>query len=98
MKIFVAGIFVTICGLLLLSCDREKGKFVALSPEKTNTRFNNTIIQDDSVNVFDFPNIFNGGGVGVGDFNNVASLPAGSYIVRIERNAAITNRKLVIQK
>ena len=54
----------------LASCTSDKGKFVLLSPGKTNIHFDNTIIQDSAVNVFDFPNIFNGGGVGVGDFNN----------------------------
>ena len=54
----------------LSACTRQKGKFVSLSSEQTHITFNNIIVQNDSINVFDFPNIFNGGGVGVGDFNN----------------------------
>lgn len=52
------------------SCNENSGKFVKLSPDQTNIHFNNTIIENDSVNIFDFANIYNGGGVGIGDFNN----------------------------
>ncbi len=54
----------------LPGCTTQTGKFVRLSPEKTNIDFVNKISENDSVNIFDFPNIYNGGGVGVGDFNN----------------------------
>ncbi|MES1222643.1 MAG: VCBS repeat-containing protein, partial [Bacteroidota bacterium] len=55
---------------LLSACSEKKGKFVKLSPDETNITFSNTISENDSINVFDFANIYNGGGVGVGDFNN----------------------------
>ena len=55
---------------LLWSCETKKGGFVKLSPGKTHITFANTITESDSVNIFDFANIYNGGGVGVGDFNN----------------------------
>lgn len=56
--------------ILFTSCREETGKFVKLSPGKTNIHFTNTISENDSINIFDFSNIYNGGGVGVGDFNN----------------------------
>lgn len=56
------------------SCQPEKGRFVKHSPNETGVRFANEIREDDSINIFDFANIYNGGGVGVGDFNN-DSLP-----------------------
>ena len=56
--------------LCLVSCKNNNGKFVKLDPEKTHINFTNTITESDSVNIFDFANIYNGGGVGVGDFNN----------------------------
>ena len=56
--------------LLLTSCNESGGKFVKLTPDQTNIHFNNTITENDSVNIFDFANIYNGGGVGIGDFNN----------------------------
>ena len=55
---------------VFLSCRKRQSQFIPLSPAETNIDFTNTIIQNDSVNVFDFPNIYNGGGIGVGDFNN----------------------------
>ncbi|MEP6928154.1 MAG: VCBS repeat-containing protein [Ginsengibacter sp.] len=54
----------------LLSCNNDKGKFIKLSPDRTHINFSNRITENDSINIFDFANIYNGGGVGVGDFNN----------------------------
>src|SRR5690242_10175788 len=67
-----AGVFVLMALIsgLLTACTRETGKFVKLDPGKTNIGFTNNITESDSVNIFDFANIYNGGGVGVGDFNN----------------------------
>ena len=57
--------------LLFCSChDKGVGKFVKLSKEHTGISFTNQIFEDDTINIFDFANIYNGGGVGVGDFNN----------------------------
>src|SRR6187455_2815750 len=56
---------------LLCGCnDNEIGKFVKLDHETTGISFANVITENDSVNIFDFGNIYNGGGVGIGDFNN----------------------------
>src|SRR5687768_9912481 len=55
---------------LLISCKTNTGKFVKLSPEETRIQFANIIKENDSINIFDFSNIYNGGGVGAGDFNN----------------------------
>ncbi|RYY61497.1 MAG: RNA-binding protein [Chitinophagaceae bacterium] len=56
---------------LLTGCGvDEQGRFVRLSPDNTNISFTNTIDENDSINIFDFANVYNGGGVGVGDFNN----------------------------
>ncbi len=55
---------------VLFSCSSPTPKFITLSSEHTGIHFNNTIIESDSVNVLDFENVYNGGGVGVGDFNN----------------------------
>jgi ASPIC and UnbV/FG-GAP-like repeat len=56
--------------LVLVNCTGKKGSFVKLSPSTTGIAFTNTIYESDSVNIFDFANIYNGGGAGVGDFNN----------------------------
>jgi hypothetical protein len=70
-RIIKLSIFLlSIATILFTGCLSENGKFVRLSPEKTNITFNNTIYENDSINIFDFANIYNGGGVGVADFNN----------------------------
>lgn len=56
--------------VFLFSCKNNNGKFVKLSSGITHINFTNTITENDSINVIDFANIYNGGGVGVGDFNN----------------------------
>ena len=55
---------------MLIGCKTNSKKFVKLDPAKTNITFANTISENDSINVFELANIYNGGGVGVGDFNN----------------------------
>jgi len=68
--VFQSFLFCSII-LLLASCNDESlGKFVKLSKDHTGITFTNQIFESDSINIFDFANIYNGGGVGVGDFNN----------------------------
>lgn len=55
---------------LIFSCKDKKTLFSRIDSETSGIHFNNTIIENDSVNVLDFENVYNGGGVGVGDFNN----------------------------
>src|SRR6185436_1855208 len=55
---------------LIGGCKPKHGKFVRLESTNTHIDFTNTITEDDTINIFDFSNIYNGGGVGVGDFNN----------------------------
>lgn len=65
------GIVYTILLIALMpSCRNGEGRLVKLDPAQTKIQFTNTITESDSVNIFDFANIYNGGGVGVGDFNN----------------------------
>jgi len=59
--------------MLLICCSlacRNKPAMELLSSAQTGINFNNRIAETDSINVLDFSNIYNGGGVGVGDFNN----------------------------
>ncbi len=55
---------------LALACQNKKTLFKQLPSSQTHIDFKNTIIESDSINVMDFENVYNGGGVGVGDFNN----------------------------
>jgi ASPIC and UnbV/FG-GAP-like repeat len=56
--------------VVLNSCHRNKSLFQLVSSDHTNIHFNNHLIENDTINPFDLPNMYNGGGVGIGDFNN----------------------------
>ncbi len=57
--------------LLVTSCkDKASPQFKLLSASATGIKFNNNITESDSVNVFQFMNIYTGAGVAVGDINN----------------------------
>src|SRR5258706_14717632 len=55
--------------LLINSCKSKSPLFKMISPEYSGVHFNNEIIENDSVNPMEMNNIYNGGGVGIGDFN-----------------------------
>ena len=65
--------FVTACLSLILlvcaACNSKKTLFKKLEASATGIEFNNELKESDSLNVLDISNIYNGGGVGVGDFN-----------------------------
>ena len=56
--------------LLMAACKQSKLPFVLITADHSNITFNNQIVETDSMNPIDVTNIYNGGGVGVGDFNN----------------------------
>jgi enediyne biosynthesis protein E4 len=59
--------------LFLFSCHSSKnGKtlFQRLEASETGLDFSNNITENDSLNVLAFEYIYNGGGIGIGDFNN----------------------------
>ena len=58
---------------LFASCSHKKSGdtlFNLLSSSQTGISFNNKIVESDSLNVLNHPYIYNGAGVGVGDFNH----------------------------
>src|SRR6478672_5014881 len=54
----------------LSSCNPKNTLFKKISSSHSGIHFNNKIEENDSINPVDVVNIYNGGGVGVGDFNN----------------------------
>ena len=69
--VFVKQIYILVGSFSILLCSCNKSQvFKTVSPEHSGIHFNNLIIESDSINVLDFENIYNGGGVGIGDFNN----------------------------
>ena len=55
--------------VLLFSC-KKRTLFEQIPSSQSGVTFNNKIIENDTINPLDKLNIYNGGGVGVGDFNN----------------------------
>jgi hypothetical protein len=55
---------------LLSACKNNNTLFQAVSSSHSGIHFNNAIVENDSINPLDMTNIYNGGGVGIGDFNN----------------------------
>src|SRR6476660_1413664 len=56
--------------LFINSCNNKTTLFQHISSDHSNIHFNNKIVENDSINPIDLTNIYNGGGVGIGDFNN----------------------------
>jgi hypothetical protein len=55
---------------ILTACRKSDSLFQPVSSSHSNIHFNNLISENDSVNQLDLENVYNGGGVGIGDFNN----------------------------
>ncbi|MCP9753686.1 RNA-binding protein [Lacihabitans sp. CCS-44] len=55
--------------LFLFSC-KEKKLFERIEAEDSGITFANRITESDSMNILDFEYVYNGSGVGIGDFNN----------------------------
>ena len=69
----INNLFVLVFALVVSSCaDNKKSEtlFERLSASYTGIDFENTITTNDSINILNYEYLYNGGGVGVGDFNN----------------------------
>jgi len=63
--------FVALSMLLATTCQqKQEFLFDSLNSSSTNIDFNNQIIENEFYNILTFEYFYNGGGVGVGDFNN----------------------------
>lgn len=64
--------------LAFFACEHKKQSysppadplFTKLAQEETNIHFNNSVVDDSMMNVFNYRNFYNGGGVAIGDINN----------------------------
>lgn len=58
--------------LLLLGCETKKPDetmFKMVSSDYSGLTFSNTITENETLNILDYEYLYNGGGVGIGDFN-----------------------------
>jgi hypothetical protein len=58
-----------VCCYLFVGC-KKSAMFNQVSSSHSGIHFNNLITENDSINPIDNAYVYNGGGVGVGDFNN----------------------------
>jgi hypothetical protein len=56
--------------LCIISCKNKTTLFEKITSSHSGIHFNNKITENDTINPLDVVNIYNGGGVGIGDFNN----------------------------
>lgn len=65
-------LFFLLIALAIVSCKQNiaEKQFSFVPSSKSNITFKNTIKENDSLNVISFQYVYNGGGVGIGDFNN----------------------------
>ena len=69
-------IFILIICSSLFSCKDSKEKigaktlFTKVSSNETHIQFENKIVNTKDLNIFNYRNFYNGGGVGIGDINN----------------------------
>lgn len=61
---------IVIIGSVVSSCKDHHTMFQLVSSDRSGIHFNNHIVENDSINPIDVTNVYNGGGVGIGDFNN----------------------------
>lgn len=64
-----AGLYFLLLAVIF-SCNKKQTLFNKLSSSSTGITFRNDITESDSMNIIDLENIYNGGGVGIADFNN----------------------------
>jgi hypothetical protein len=69
MRIHSTIILVSVCSLII-SCKRHGPLFQLIPSDHSNIHFSNHLVENDTINPFDVPNMYNGGGIGIGDFNN----------------------------
>ncbi len=69
LRTIAAGLLLGIA-VFASSCKNDRTLFQVVPSSLSGIHFNNRIVENDSVNVMDISNVYNGGGVGTGDFNN----------------------------
>jgi enediyne biosynthesis protein E4 len=81
----------SLLSLFLCACNNDVLLFTPLPAETTGINFNNAIEENDQLNMINYQYLYNGGGVGIGDFNN-DSLPD------IYFTGTVTGNKLYLNK
>ncbi len=64
-------LFILFLSLFTFSCsnDEDKSLFTRLDTAETGVEFENSLMNDESLNIFSYRNYYHGGGVAIGDLN-----------------------------
>jgi hypothetical protein len=62
--------FCVVTASVFISCSKKQTLFNKVDSSQSGIHFRNDIQENDSMNILDLENIYNGGGVGIADFNN----------------------------
>src|ERR1700733_270103 len=68
-RVKVPAAVLALCSIFLFACHHRETLFEAIDPDHSGVHFNNRIVENDTLNPLDVTNMYNGGGVGIGDFN-----------------------------
>ena len=66
----IPRLFIVTVACLAMGCEPNTSLFQLVPADRSNIEFDNRIAENDTINPFDVTNMYNGAGVGVGDFNN----------------------------
>ena len=78
--------------LLIFSCSKkEKPLFRNIDSKESGLTFNNEIVENNMLNMINYQYLYNGGGVGIGDFNN-DSLPDIYFTASLKPSKLFLNR------
>lgn len=78
--------------MLTYACSKkEKTLFRQISSKESGLTFNNEIVENDMLNMINYQYLYNGGGVGIGDFNN-DSLPDIYFTASLKQSKLFLNR------
>jgi hypothetical protein len=78
--------------ILFSSCSKKENPlFEAIPSSKSGLTFNNQIVENEMFNMINYQYLYNGGGVGIGDFNN-DSLPDVYFTASLTGNKLYLNR------
>lgn len=85
-------LFLCCCSLALLhSCSEDNTLFRVVDSKQSNITFSNAITESDMINMINYQYLYNGGGVGIGDFNN-DKLPDIYFTASLGSNKLYLNR------
>jgi enediyne biosynthesis protein E4 len=84
--------FIVILAVLLASCSaKETPLFKQIKSTESGITFSNTIVENEMINMINYQYLYNGGGVGIGNFNN-DSLPDIYFTSSFAGNQLYLNR------